>query len=52
LTDLGFGYLVLKEFRARSVATDAVGQVLDRVLTLCKERGVLTARGKQRTDST
>lgn len=52
LTDPGFDYSVLSEFRTRMITADAVDQVLDRVLIRCQECGVLRARGKQRTDST
>ena len=52
LTDPGFDYSVLSEFRTRMITADAVDQVLDRVLIRCQERGVLRGRGKQRTDST
>ncbi|HSH78252.1 MAG TPA: IS1182 family transposase [Herpetosiphonaceae bacterium] len=52
LTDPGFDASVLCEFRARLLAGDAEQLLLDRLLTLCRERGLLTARGRQRTDST
>jgi transposase len=52
LTDPGFHYSVLSEFRARLVAHDAASMLLDTLLTDCKERGWLKARGQQRTDST
>jgi transposase len=52
LTDPGFDASVLCEFRARLVAGTAEQRLLDRLLTLARERGLLKARGRQRTDST
>src|SRR5579875_987935 len=52
LTDPGFHYSVLSEFRARLVAHDAAALLFETLLTACKERGWLKARGQQRTDST
>lgn len=52
LTDPGFDASVLCEFRARLVAGAATARLLDRVLALCRTRGLLRARGRQRTDST
>lgn len=52
LTDPGFHYSVLSEFRDRLVAHDVALQYFDRLLTHCRERGWLKARGRQRTDST
>src|SRR5215472_4590951 len=52
LTDPGFDHSVLSEFRTRLVALTAEERFLEAVLTLCKERGWLKARGRQRTDST
>jgi transposase len=52
LTDPGFDHTVLSEFRTRLVALTAEERFLEAVLTLCKERGWLKARGRQRTDST
>ena len=39
-------------FRTRLVALSAEERFLEAVLDLCKERGWLKARGRQRTDST
>src|SRR5881296_418702 len=50
LTDPGFDHTVLSEFRTRLVALTAEERFLEAVLTLCKERGWLKARGRQRTD--
>ena len=52
LTDSGFDASVLCEFRARLVAGAAEQRLLDRLLTLARERGLLKPRGRQRTDST
>jgi transposase len=52
LTDAGFDHTVLSEFRTRLVALTAEERFLEAVLTLCKERGWLKERGRQRTDST
>lgn len=52
LTDPGFDYSVLSEFRSRLLEGQAEQRLLDTVLTLGRERGWLKARGKQRTDST
>ena len=52
LTDPGFHFSVLTEFRARLVAGNAEQLLLDRMLERFKARGLVKARGKQRTDST
>jgi transposase len=52
LTDPGFDYSVLSEFRSRLVAGSAAQRLLDTVLDHCRTRGWLKARGRQRTDST
>jgi transposase len=52
LTDAGFDFSVLSEFRARLLAGSAEHLLLDRLLTACAERGLLKARGRQRTDAT
>lgn len=52
LTDPGFDYSVLSEFRARLVEGDAAQLLLDKLLEHFKAEGLLKARGKQRTDST
>jgi transposase len=52
LTDPGFDFTVLTEFRARLFAGSAEHLLLDRLLAACAERGWLKARGRQRTDST
>jgi transposase len=52
LTDSGFDYSVLSEFRSRVIAGGAEQQLLDLLLARFKECGLLKARGRQRTDST
>jgi transposase len=52
LTDPGFHFSVLTEFRARLVAGNAELLLLDTMLERFKARGLVKARGKQRTDST
>ena len=52
LTDPGFHFSVLTEFRTRLVAGGAEHLLLDRMLERFKARGLVKARGKQRTDST
>lgn len=52
LTDAGFHFSVLTEFRARLVAGGAEYLLLDAMLERFKARGLIKMRGKQRTDST
>jgi transposase len=52
LTDPGFDFSLLSEFRTRLVENQQETLLLDRLLSVCKERGWLKAGGKQRTDST
>ena len=52
LTDPGFHFSVLTEFRARLVAGGSEHLLLDGMLERFKSRGLVKARGKQRTDST
>ena len=52
LTDPGFHYSILSEFRARLVASEKSQILLDQTLSIFKEKGWLKARGQQRTDST
>jgi transposase len=52
LTDPGFDFSILSEFRARLIADSAEHLLLDKLLAVCTERGLLKARGRQRTDST
>ena len=52
LSDPGFDASVLSEFRTRVVEGQAEQQLLDTMLQRFKTAGLLTARGRQRTDST
>jgi transposase len=52
LTDPGFNFTLLHDFRERLVNYEAAPELLDTFLVTCKERGWIKARGKQRTDST
>lgn len=52
LTDPGFDFSVLSQFRTRLLTGDAQQLLLEAMLTQFKTRGLLAARGKQRTDST
>lgn len=52
LTDPGFDYSVLSEFRSRLIAGEMSSQLLDRLLEICEELGLLKGKTKQRTDST
>ena len=52
LTDAGFNFSLLSEFRSRVLAGNAELLLLETVLTHCRARGLLKARGQQRTDST
>jgi transposase len=52
LTDPGFDFSVLSEFRDRLLAGSAEVLLLDKLLERCRAMGLLKARGQQRTDST
>jgi len=52
LTDAGFDYSVLCEFRQRLLDHDAAQRLLDALLQQFAARGWLKSRSKQRTDST
>jgi transposase len=52
LTDPGFDASVLSEFRSRLVAGSAEQILLDAMLERFQAKGLLKARGRQRTDST
>jgi transposase len=52
LTAPGFDHTVLSEFRTRLVAGRAARLLLDASLARARGRGLLNARGRQRTDST
>jgi len=52
LTDPGFDFSVLSEFRDRLLTGSAAELLLDKLLERCRALGLLKARGQQRTDST
>jgi transposase len=52
LTDPGFHYSVLSEFRQRLVTGGAESLLLDVLLEQCEAKGLLGGKKKQRTDST
>jgi len=52
LTDEGFDFSVLSEFRERLVGHEAAEYILDTILDQFVEAGLLAGGGKQRTDST
>src|SRR5262249_17569403 len=52
LTEPGFDFSVLSEFRDRLLAGSAEELLLDKLLERCRALGLLKARGQQRTDST
>src|SRR6266478_4525759 len=52
LTDPGFDFSVLSEFRDRLLAGSAEELLLEKLLERCRALGWLKARGAQRTDST
>src|SRR5215813_8508989 len=51
LTDPGFDFSVLSEFRDRLLAGSAEALLLEKLLERCRTLGLLKARGQQRTDS-
>ncbi|GAC1386799.1 MAG: hypothetical protein NVSMB33_16340 [Ktedonobacteraceae bacterium] len=52
LTDTGFDFSVLSEFRSRLLEQGAERRLFDRLIEQFRERGWIKARSKQRTDST
>jgi transposase len=52
LTDSGFDFSVLSEFRDRLLQGSAEELLLEKLLARCRELGLVKARGRQRTDST
>jgi transposase len=52
LTDPGFDFSVLSEFRQRLMAAGQEEELLNTLLQVCRDRGWLKERGKQRSDST
>jgi len=52
LSDPGFDYSMLSDFRQRLLQAEAQDLLLSPILQVCRERGWLKAGGKQRTDAT
>lgn len=52
LTDEGFDFSILSEFRKRLIDSGQEHLLLDKLLVRCKEKGLLKKRGQQRTDAT
>lgn len=52
LTDSGFDYTVLSEFRTRLINSQAESLIFEKLLELCRDKGWLKARTRQRSDST
>jgi transposase len=52
LTDPGFDFTLLHDFRQRLLTHDGAQRLLDTLLATCKARGWIKTRGTQRTDST
>ncbi len=52
LTDPGFDFSVLCEFRGRLIAGGVEQKLLDILLKQFQEKGIIKDKGKQRTDST
>src|SRR5215213_9089651 len=52
LTDPGFDHSVLCEFRSRLLTGSAEERLLGKLLEACQARGLLKARGRQRSDTT
>ncbi len=52
LTNPGFNFSVLSEFRERLIEGKAEHLLFEKMLNQFKEQGLLKAKGKQRTDST
>jgi transposase len=52
LIDPGFDHSVLGEFRSRLLTGSAEERLLHKLLEACQARGLLKARGRQRTDAT
>ncbi len=52
ITDPGFDFSVLSEFRSRLLANQAERRLFEVMLSQFRERGWIKERGKQRTDST
>jgi transposase len=51
ITDSGFDYSVLSEWRSRLIASERKSEFLNKMLLPFQNKGWLTTRGKARTDS-
>jgi transposase len=52
LTDPGFDFSVLSEFRSRLIEGKAEAVLLEKLLNICRQYELVKERGKQRTDAT
>jgi len=52
LTNAGFDYSILSEFRQRLIEGGLEQQLLNELLKVCEAKGLLKKRGRQRSDST
>jgi hypothetical protein len=52
LSDPGFDYAILSEFRMRPVVEDKEQRLLEKLLDRCEELGRLKGKTQQRTDFT
>lgn len=52
LSNSGFDYSVLSEFRTRLVAGELEAELLNRLIQQCQAQGLIKSESKQRTDST
>lgn len=52
MTDAGFDFSLLSEFRDRLMEGGLEQELLNELLKLCESKGLLKKRGKQRSDST
>ncbi len=52
MTDPGFDFTLLHDFRERLLTAGKEHELLDTLLSACKARGLIKPRGTQRTDST
>jgi transposase len=52
LTDIGFDFSILSEFRQRLLTKGKEANLLEQILKCFQEKKLLKCRGKQRTDST
>lgn len=52
LTDPGFNFSILSEFRKRLLEHQLEAVLLDKLLVVCQDNGFIKVRGQQRTDAT